>query len=210
MTNDKPAADTRRGANWTPPPTDERCFEAALDEGSPSEMCLHCGKHIRNHYGRTEYRCDERTDELIAWARSTYLCKNVGCGRLRKKGLEVCRKCDEAAAEHAPTVPDDIAALRASLARAEDCRTGTCGHCLICYRRQVEGLQEHVDALTLARSQAEADRATLTAEVERLRGAIEQAPHDLHCDMDSLGQDDEERPCDCWKATALKGGTDGR
>jgi len=53
-----PLTTARRGANWTPPPDGVRCFEGALDEGSPEETCLHCGKHISRHYGGTEYRCD--------------------------------------------------------------------------------------------------------------------------------------------------------
>lgn len=62
-TADKP--DTRRGGNWTPPADGVQCFEGALDEGSPDEICLHCGKHISQHYGGTEYRCDPRSDSQI-------------------------------------------------------------------------------------------------------------------------------------------------
>jgi hypothetical protein len=78
-----------------------------------------------------------------------------------------CLRLPRPAPLPAPNPRDtEISTLRDAL----DCRTGTCGHCPICYRRQVEGLQEHVDALTLARSQAEAERDTLRdalAEAER-------------------------------------------
>lgn len=46
----------RRGANWTDPGTGAACFVGLGD----SEDCLACGRHIRRHYGLTEYRCQPK------------------------------------------------------------------------------------------------------------------------------------------------------
>jgi hypothetical protein len=54
----------RRGANWTPPKSGERCFTA--QEPDPirgttgDEWCASCSRHISAHFGGTEYRCDPR------------------------------------------------------------------------------------------------------------------------------------------------------
>lgn len=51
----------RRGANWAPPDDGSLCFLRVSDD---SEVCFYCGRHIRYHYGGTEYRCHlmESTD----------------------------------------------------------------------------------------------------------------------------------------------------
>jgi hypothetical protein len=49
-----PVVETRRGANWTPPPYGARSFLTTGD----SEFCVYCCKHISRHYNGTEYRCD--------------------------------------------------------------------------------------------------------------------------------------------------------
>lgn len=46
-----------RGANWTDPRTGEACFLALKPE---HETCIACGKHISQHFGHTEYRCQPR------------------------------------------------------------------------------------------------------------------------------------------------------
>lgn len=51
------AAFIRRGANWTPPPDGARAFHAVADQ----ETCLGCRRHISQHYGGTEYRCEPRS-----------------------------------------------------------------------------------------------------------------------------------------------------
>ncbi len=47
-----------RGANWTPPGTDEPCYQRPGGDGP----CLNCGNQIFRHWGGTEYRCHERKD----------------------------------------------------------------------------------------------------------------------------------------------------
>ena len=46
---------SRRGANWTPPSDGSlSCFAGKLGE---DEVCAGCGKHIKRHFGGTQYRC---------------------------------------------------------------------------------------------------------------------------------------------------------
>jgi hypothetical protein len=51
----------RRGDNWTDPGTGESCFWSDW-VGSLREMCGGCMKHIGEHFGGTEYRCEARAD----------------------------------------------------------------------------------------------------------------------------------------------------
>lgn len=52
----EPAEPYRRGANWKPSPEtlelNRSCFFGR------GEVCALCGKHIREHFGGTEYRCN--------------------------------------------------------------------------------------------------------------------------------------------------------
>jgi hypothetical protein len=50
-----------RGANWTPPASGVRCFLRS-ELSDRDEWCGNCAKHIRRHFGGTEYRCDPRED----------------------------------------------------------------------------------------------------------------------------------------------------
>jgi len=49
-----PEEERRRGANWTPPANGMPCFFGKDEE------CTGCGKHIRHHFGGTEYRCEAK------------------------------------------------------------------------------------------------------------------------------------------------------
>jgi hypothetical protein len=42
-------------------------------------------------------------------------------------------------------------------------------------------------------------------EIERLRAAIMDAPHDSFCSSVGHGPASETNPCDCWKRKALEG-----
>jgi len=56
--------------------------------------------------------------------------------------------------------------------------------------------------LECERKRLEAELAEARRERDRLREAIERAPHTLMCE--ALGGDDDD-PCCCWKRTALEG-----
>lgn len=74
----------RRGANWTDPGTGEACFwTTAAPNAVGGETCEGCGKHIRDHYGNTEYRCEPRADAVGTAPGNTRValcsCGNAGC-----------------------------------------------------------------------------------------------------------------------------------
>ena len=67
---------TRPGVNWTPPAGGEQTFAAyddvqAHQEGR-TEICTHCGKHLSQHHGLTEYRCHPRPDAPIGADRAGF------------------------------------------------------------------------------------------------------------------------------------------
>lgn len=184
--------DTRRGANWTPPANGAQCFEAPIDEGSPEETCLHCGKHISRHFGGTEYRCAANADERAGGANLlkeflTLLAAEMKCQSISRS--ELARRMSVSPAfiskalsgEGNPTLRTLIdlsgaAGLRPRIV-AIDCGrdTGRCGACLECHARLFRAVQEHREELhadnEALRAQAESAEqrlALIAAESDRL------------------------------------------
>ena len=176
---DKAAADTCRGDNWTPPADGAQCFEAALDEGSPEETCLHCGRHIRRHYGGTEYRCAPRDTLTLtpedrarldhlrsAYARLAAGCVYMGSGEDARWLIGIIDRLSTT-----PQVPE-----HASAGCAPEASTLTRQEALDMLRqhRAWNGrMSTHIERLN-------ADLATAIRERDRARGALAalQALHD--------------------------------